>query len=171
MRLDLIASPQNDAMLIAEFEELKRNGASRARRERRALDLLKKNSPVVRNAAALALSDMGSRAAVPKIVDAVMMPGVARTAGTLLFAIEELEGTIPIRALVHLIANGSYEARQQALDLLASGHVEMDDVDSAVRQLEGLCSDASDEKAAAAQQALGLLLPEPQKHPASSPRR
>ena len=116
-------------------------------------------SPGVRNAAALALSDLGLEGCVKNIVDVIMQPGVAASSGTLLYAIEELGGELPLSAFVHVLESGSYEARQQALDLLWSGRVATDDEtrDGSLEKLEALGSASDQELAAAASEVLAML--------------
>lgn len=151
----LSGTPVDEHVIVHQLGALRDSDKSDENRQRFALDHLESaGSPGVRNAAALALSDLGLRSCVANIVDVIMRPGVAASAGTLLYAIEELGGELPFSAFVHVLENGSYEARQQALDLLSSCHVA---VNGSLEKLEALSVVSDQELAAAAREALALL--------------
>ena len=78
----------------------------------------------IRNAAALALADMGAKDAGSSIVEVLRRPEVATASGTLLYALSELDASIPLSVLVGLIENGSYESRAEALSFLEEGRID-----------------------------------------------
>ena len=71
--------------------------------------------PMARNAAAIALADLGDIQAMKPIVEVLKRPDVAASAGTLLYAVMELGGRLPIDVLTRMVVEGSYEARSGAL--------------------------------------------------------
>lgn len=77
----------------------------------------------VRNAAALALVDLGGDDAAQIIIDVLHRPDVAKASGTLIYAVDELGASIPLSVLARLLERGSYEARSQALSFLEEGRV------------------------------------------------
>jgi nucleoid DNA-binding protein len=79
------------------------------------------NSSRVRNAAAIALADIRAPNATDVLVELLADPKTENSRGTLLYAIEELNGTVPLETLVDIILSGTYESREEALRLLTSG--------------------------------------------------
>ena len=73
-------------------------------------------------------------------------PKTENSRGTLLYALEEIGKKVPLDTLVDLILRGSYEARQEALQLLASGRTTFSqtEVRKAKEKLQG--SSSSDEE-------------------------
>lgn len=75
------------------------------------------SSKRLRNAGALALALADRDAAGLALQLSVLLasPGIATTSGTLLFALDRIGGTLAPEAVLNIIANGSYEARAEAL--------------------------------------------------------
>jgi hypothetical protein len=115
----------------------------------------------VRNAAALALADMGGRDAGRMIVEVLRRPDIAKVSGTLLYALRELGASIPLSVIVGLIENGSYESRATALEFLKERQIERPDraeLDDARKRLTSFARDGDEsEGAEAAQVALEYL--------------
>ena len=157
--------PALEIDIVERLRALEGFGTDRSDIRDYALELLRTTqSAAIRNAAALALSDLRAVDAVKDIAGVILKPGVSNSAGTLLYAIEELGGDLPLSVFVHVLVDGSYEARQQALDLLVAGHVaatEGDNVEELLAQLEPLLSSGDDQKAAAAAEAVGILRCDP----------
>lgn len=86
--------------------------------------LLRAGSPRLRNAAALALADLNAQDKVAEIVDVLRRPGTGRSAGTLLFALGVLDGTLPLSVAARLIADGSFEARAETLTFLEDRRID-----------------------------------------------
>jgi hypothetical protein len=115
-------------------------------------------SPRVRNAAALALTDMHAESVKGKLVDVLKRPDTEGCRGTILYALDELGGDLPLSLLVDLIAQDSYEAREEALGFLASGKVEYDEDRYEMRQkLMTALESADEEKAHAVNTAIQYM--------------
>lgn len=78
----------------------------------------------VRNAAALSLTDMLGKGAADVILDIVARPELARSSGTLLFALNDIGADIPLGLIVNLIETGSLEAKTEALTFMEEGRVD-----------------------------------------------
>lgn len=113
----------------------------------------------IRNAAALALADSGQRDTVSHLVSVLRDGRIAKQAGTPLFALDELGGSLPLDVAVDLIANGSYEARAETLFVFEDDRIEgsEDRLDEARLSLGGLAASGDTEIAEAAGLALGFL--------------
>jgi hypothetical protein len=78
-------------------------------------------SPVVRNAAALALGDLKVDGADQILIDLVKRPETRGANGTLLYALREMDAYVPLAVLLDLIGDDcTYEALEGALDLIAN---------------------------------------------------
>lgn len=116
----------------------------------------------VRNAAAVALADLRADGAAEDIVKLLRAPETARVAGTLLFALDELGGTLPLDALLTIVEHGSYEARAEALRFIAEDRLTPDDdatLLAATDSLHALASASDAETSRAAMDALERLRP------------
>ena len=117
-------------------------------------------TPVVRNAAAMALMDARDAQAAPRIVEALRDPEVAPQAGTLLYVLGQLKGRVPLPVVVEVIREGSFEARAEVVGFLRRADVEpFTDADkaAALRALRGIRQGERGDHAAMAACALGRL--------------
>lgn len=118
----------NENLLV---EELRNISSQRSRREGRitlvARILEQTGSPRVRNAAALALADMRARDAKNALIDVLKRPDTKGCRSTLLYALGELDATLPISLLVDIIIGDSYEAREEALNFIANRRFDRDE--------------------------------------------
>ncbi len=149
---------QNEADIVDRLRTLRDAPGTPAQKRCYALKHLNQaKSAGIRKSAALALSDLGARDATEAIAEVIERPGIAGSSGTLLYVIEELGGTLPLRVFLHVLSNGSYEARGQALDLLSADQV-IEDSSTTWAQgrlaLAGLQSCSDHEQSAAATEAL-----------------
>lgn len=81
------------------------------------------SSSRVRNIAALAIVDFrppGGEAALAEVLE---RRDVAKEAGTLVYALDEIGGSLPLPAFMVLIEHGSYEARAEAILLMENDRV------------------------------------------------
>jgi len=89
----------------------------------------------LRNVTALALADMGSRDAVPRLVSLLKDRRTKGFRGTLLYALQKLKAVLPITDLAILIVSDTAEAQEEALALLEQsidGKTDENDLTSAV---------------------------------------
>lgn len=116
-------------------------------------------SPKVRAAAAMALADVNATEAIAPLITVLQRPDIAKSSGTLLYALSKLGGSIPLGLLVSLIQNGSFEGRAEALTFLEEGRIDRFGVAaasaarSALKELAG----GNAETASAAEMALHYL--------------
>ncbi len=111
----------------------------------------------LRNAAALALADLGATSAGERIGALLGRPDVAPQSGTLLFALDELGARLPSESLLNLLRHGSYEGRGEALGLLDAGRVAWADPSERRRALDDLAALAAGDDAEAAEAARAAL--------------
>ena len=153
----------NDDAIVAMIREASDLSASRrpTAEDVRAL-LVETRSNRVRNAAAVALADLRADGAADAIVTLLRSPGAAANAGTLLFALDELGGSLPLDVLLTMIEHGSYEARSEALGFLAGDRLTTDDdgdlLDAGDR-LDALAGASDPDMSRAAAEALERLRP------------
>jgi hypothetical protein len=78
-------------------------------------------SSVVRNAAALALTDLNVEGTGELLIDLIKRSETRSANGTLLYALREMASFVPLSVLVDLvIEDHTYEALEGALDIIAS---------------------------------------------------
>ena len=153
-------SSEDEARLIKELRSLKsqrtRRQARVAKATRMAADTY---SPRVRNAAALALADLQAASAKDVLIDLLRRPDTNASRGTLLYALDQLRAEMPVLILAEIVAEDSYEAREEALSFIASGRVEGSDEEfaHARSKLEAAMAWADPERSQAIRRALGYL--------------
>lgn len=115
----------------------------------------------VRNASALALTDIAGKQAGPAIAAVLRRPEIARSAGTLLFALNDVEASLSLDLVVDMIERGSVEAKAEALTFMQEWRIEPADpvlLEAARVRLMELCQDDVEAKTAeAAELALNHL--------------
>jgi HEAT repeat protein len=115
----------DESRLIEELRNLKSQRTPRQARAAKAMQIFEKtNSSRVRNAAALALTDLRAPGAKEALIGLLMRPETKGSRGTLLYALGELRADVPLPALLEIVLDESYEAREEALDLIRRGRIE-----------------------------------------------
>jgi HEAT repeat protein len=117
------------------------------------------NSSRVRNAAALALADLRDGSAKDALINLLTRPDTKGSRGTLLYALEQLGADVPLPVLADIIADDSYEAREEALALIARDCIEYSSVEIARARasLEAARASADTEHSQAIRRALEYL--------------
>lgn len=111
--------------LVAGLRSLKAQRSPRASRVTEAVRLLAETkSARVRNAAALTLADLRAHTAEGMLIEVLARPETKGTGGTLLYALARLRAQVPLPLLAQIVAEESYEAREEALALLAGKRIE-----------------------------------------------
>ena len=108
----------------------------------------------IRNAAALTLVDLGINQTTMRIVDVLRRADLAEVSGTLLFALNEIDASIPLGIIVDVIENGSFEARNQAMFFLEEHRfIDADSVyiEGMITHLSKLMESKDEEQAEAAE--------------------
>lgn len=88
------------------------------------MDLLWTTStPVIRNAAAIALADMRSPTAPESLVRLIRSATTKGARGTLLYALEELEASVDLDLIVDLLINDNSEVQAEGLRSIQGGRI------------------------------------------------
>jgi HEAT repeat protein len=158
---ETVFSTGDEGRLIEELRNLKSRRTPRQSRTARAMQILERTvSARVRNAAALALADLRARSAKDALIDLLKRQETKGSRGTLLYALGELGADLPLPVLADIIADDSYEAREEALTFLASGRIEgsAEEVARARAMLDAALPSADAERSQAIRRALEYLL-------------
>src|ERR1700730_242412 len=150
----------DEGRLIAELRNLKSQRSSRASRINKAAQILEQTSSSrVRNAAALALADLRATSAKDLIINVLTRSSTIGSRGTLLYALEQLRGNVPVLTLTAIIAHYSYEAREEALGFIANNRFESspDELAASRAKLETAAVSADAERLQAIRRALENL--------------
>lgn len=155
-----VAPARDEARLIRKLRSLKGERSPRGARIAQALDILEKTkSPRVRNAAALALADLRAHNAKDKLVDLLTRSDTRGSRGTLLYALEQLGAVVPVAILADIIIDESYEAREEALELIVTDRIQCsaEQLSQAEAKLEAATTSADAERLQAIKRALEYL--------------
>jgi hypothetical protein len=154
------ASADDESHQLEELRKIKLHRSSRDLRIGKAMQLLEEAaSPRVRNSAALMLADLHASGAKQTLIDLVARPDTKGSRGTLLYSLSQLRASVPVELLVKIILEDSYEAREEALDLVSRGRAEgaAGDFTRAQGMLVGALATADEERGAAIRRALDYL--------------
>jgi hypothetical protein len=115
-----IASGDEDRILDA-LDAIGRSGASAAECAR-IMELARETrSSRLRNAAAIALADLGVDRADELLIDLIKRKQTRGANGTLLYALREMNAYVPLSVLIDIITEDpTYEALEGALDVIAN---------------------------------------------------
>jgi hypothetical protein len=118
--LDAVIRSGDDDRIAETLDVIGRGGASSAEIGR-IIELAKHTrSPVVRNAAAIALADLNADGADAVLIDLIKRRETRGANGTLLYALREMNAYVPLPVLIDLITEDrTYEALEGALDIIA----------------------------------------------------
>ena len=158
--LETALSVGDEGRVIEELRSLKSQRSSRRSRAAKAMQILEHTSSSrVRNAAALALVDLRVPDAKHALVNLLTRPDTKGSRGTLLYALEQLGAAVPLPILAEIIADESYEAREEALALIARDPIECPagELARARATLEAARPSADDERSQAIRRALEHL--------------
>ena len=106
--------------ITGALDAIGRSGGSLAECSR-IMELAKETrSPVVRNAAAIALADLGVDGADELLIDLIKRGETRGANGTLLYALREMNAYVPLSVLIDILTEDcTYEALEGVLDLIA----------------------------------------------------
>lgn len=125
--LDAAWHAGNEDLLVEELRKVKSKRTSRRLRERRVKTILERTgSARVRNAAALALADMRTPGTEKTLIALLRRDDIRDSRGTLLYALEQIGARVPLDCLAGVLVQDGYEAREEALALLAEGMAKYD---------------------------------------------
>lgn len=144
--------------MIEELRNLKGQPSLRRSPAPKAVQILEQTSSSwVRNAAALA--DLGDHTAKDALINLLTRPDTKGSRGTLLYGLEQLGADVPLSVLADIIADEPYEAREEALVLIARGRIGSSPAEIAHAQakLEATGASADAERSQAIRRAIELL--------------
>jgi HEAT repeat protein len=122
-QIDLEAAVRSgdEDRILGVLDAIGRGSASGAELDQ-VRELAKKTrSPVVRNAAAIALADLNAGGAHELLISLIKRTETRGANGTLLYALREMNAYVPLPVLIDIITDDrTYEALEGALDLIAS---------------------------------------------------
>lgn len=121
-----------------------------------------KNTPdsTVRNQAAIAMADLKVQGTDHLLIDLIKRPELKDDTGSLLYALGEYGGKLPLRLAVSLLVDGVWETREETLSLLENHGVTGDlpkELPDAVAKLQPLTHSSDEETAYIAQAAITAL--------------
>jgi hypothetical protein len=118
--LDAAIRSDDDERIADALDTIGRGGASLAELSRIRELAKKTRSPVIRNAAAIALADLNADGADELLIDLIKRRETRGANGTLLYALREMNAYVPLPALIDLLTEDrTYEALEGTLDLIA----------------------------------------------------
>jgi DNA-binding protein HU-beta len=158
--LDRALLSGDENTLVEELRRVKRKAAPRSKRVQKVVQILKEtDSTKVRNAAAVALADMHARTEAHVILELLTDAKTQSSRGTLLYALEEMGEKVPLGILMNILLTGTYEARQEALDLIGAGKTTFteDELPAAEDKLRSSLTSLNGEQRESIQEALQML--------------
>jgi DNA-binding protein HU-beta len=169
--LDLAFRSGDEDRLVEELRKVKSETSPHRERAEKVVGILKQtDSAHVRNAAALALADMNASQEASVLVQLLRDPKTRQSRGTLLYALQEMGKKVPLQILIGVILDSSYEAQQEALNLLVGGDYKQTELNEVKRKLRSSLDALNKEQAELIEEALKAL-PDPHDHPRpSNPR-
>jgi hypothetical protein len=111
----------DEERIACALDKIGRKGGSFAERSR-IMELAKETrSPVVRNAAAIALADLGVDGADDLLIELIKREETRGANGTLLYALREMNAYVPLSVLIDILTKDrTYEALEGTLDIIAN---------------------------------------------------
>ncbi len=116
-------------------------------------------NPLIWNAAAIALSDLGDPIAVQPILTLLKDPKTDGFRGTLLYALKSFDCRSIVLDLVGMMAGGNFEVSEQAFSMVedCAEMLEVDEVKQVQRSVAEFMPQVSEEKQALLQDLLSLF--------------
>jgi hypothetical protein len=119
--LDAATRSGDDDRIVGVLDTIGRGGASLAELSRIRGLAKKTRSPVVRNAAAIALADLNLDGADELLIELIKRKETRGANGTLLYVLREMNAYVPLPLLIDILTEDrTYEALEGALDLIAN---------------------------------------------------
>jgi hypothetical protein len=149
----------NETRLVDELRNADKHRAGKSEALQICEIARKTRSAATRDAAALALADLRAKGARDLLLELLKRPSTKGHRGTLLYALETLDAEVPLASLVDIIADDTYEAREQALDLIENGQStgSVSELQGARAKLTAVARSRNKHASHAAKQALKLL--------------
>jgi hypothetical protein len=144
--IEHIVSGDSKRIVEAAREAASRKDASVGPHLLRVLE--RTNDPAVRNAVALALSDLKEPSAFDMLVDLLKSGRVSGNRGTLLYALGAYNCSPVLPLLVDLVIEGNFEESRQALSLITGIETEIDEHtwQACVERLRSALATATEER-------------------------
>jgi hypothetical protein len=118
---DAVIGSGDENRIVVALDAIGRSRASSAERSL-IMELARgTRSPQIRNAAAIALADLGVDGADQLIIDLIKRKELRGANGTLLYALREMNAYVPLPVLIDIITEDrTYEALEGVLDIIAN---------------------------------------------------
>jgi hypothetical protein len=113
----------------------------------------------IRDAAALALLDLGYPGTAELLIPLIATSETTGHNGTLLYVLNELKAIVPLGKLIGILVSGKYEAREEALMLLERAQSDDAELSRALIELDRLRQSEDEELSAVAAAAIDRLTP------------
>src|SRR5579864_6116781 len=122
MALARISLTMSERDTLGEINDLKEQGTPKDLR--RIIEIANTTtSPRVRNAAAIAMADLHIEGAEEVLIGLLRRPDTKTHRGTLLYALSEINGCLPIPLVVSLLFEENYEGREETLVMIGKKHI------------------------------------------------
>ena len=147
--------------LIGMLDRFVEQGATEHERQQ-IVDIAEKtDSSQVRNAAAIAMVDLHIEEADQVLIRLLRRPDTKGHRGTLLYALDELNASLPLPLVVSLLLEEKYEGREETLMIVGKRHVTgtVQELDTALSRLKPLAESADEYTAAVGERAVSWLRP------------
>jgi hypothetical protein len=125
--IDAVIGSGDENRIVDALDAIGRSHASSAERSRIMELASKTRSPQIRNAAAIALADLGVDGADQLLIDLIKRKESRGANGTLLYALREMNAYVPLPVLIDIITEDrTYEALEGVLDIIANNAAKYD---------------------------------------------
>jgi hypothetical protein len=125
--IDAVIGSGDENRIVDVLDAIGRSHASSAERSCIMELASKTRSPQIRNAAAIALADLGVDGADQLLIDLIKRKESRGANGTLLYALREMNAYVPLPVLIDIITEDrTYEALEGVLDIIANNAAKYD---------------------------------------------
>ena len=161
MATSQIPLTDQERTLIGMLDRFAEHGASETERRQIVEIAEKTDSSQVRNAAAIALADLHIEEADQVLTRLLRRPDTRGHRGTLLFALDQLNASLPLPLVVSLLLEEKYEGREETLMIVGKRHVTgtIQELETALSRLKPLADSGDEYTAAVAERAVTCLRP------------
>jgi len=118
---DTAVGSGNEVDIVDALDAVCRSGELGAQPDRIIALAMETSSPAVRNAAAIALADLGVDGTRELLIDLIKREETRGANGTLLYVLREMNAFVPLPVLIDIMTEDqTYEALEGTLDIIAN---------------------------------------------------
>ena len=154
----------NEDDIVDALDAICRSGEPGAQRGRIIALAMETSSPTVRNAAAIALADLGVDGTRELLIDLIKRKETRGANGTLLYVLREMNAFVPLSVLIDIMTEDqTYEALEGTLDVIANNaaRYEAGEKAEAISRMGPLLHSTAPHTAHAAKLAISYLIGKP----------